>query len=181
MILKESWVFSDRFININSDVVLLHLDLHVRQRMAATFRGTIHLNQFYLTLSLSAVHAKYTPGSQQCRSTLQIRTSCAGVLHCRSLPTYFKLLYLLNHSSSLIHPYINLKDKSKVWVIFDTISIKVHWEQWCRWNCDLRVINAWKQAFSVVPKVSPWCWKSCAHMRTTSLWGVASKWLVTTE
>ena len=102
MILKESWVFSDRFININSDVVLLHLDLHVRQRMAATFRGTIHLNQFYLTLSLSAVHAKYTPGSQQCRSTLQIRTSCAGVLHCRSLPTFnFKMLYF-----STTHPIL---------------------------------------------------------------------------
>ena len=99
MILKESWVFSDRFINVSSDLVLL---LHVKQRMAAIFRGTIHLNQFYLTLSLSAMHAKYTPGSQQCRSTLQLRTSC-------SLPTYFKPLCLLNHSSNLIHPYINLK------------------------------------------------------------------------
>ena len=29
------------------------------------------------------------------------------------------------------------------------ISVKVRWEQWCRWNCDLRVINARKQAFSV--------------------------------
>ena len=65
-------------------------------------------------------------------------------------------------------------------VIFDTISIKVRWEQWCRWNCDLRVINARKQAFSVVPKASPCRWKSCVHMRSTSLWGVASKWLVAT-
>ena len=32
-------------------------------------------------------------------------------------------------------------------VIFDMISIKVCWEQWCRWNRDLRVINARKQAF----------------------------------
>ena len=40
-------------------------------------------------------------------------------------------------------------------VIFDTISVKVHSEQWCRWTCDLRVINAWKQAFSVVLKASP--------------------------
>ena len=63
-------------------------------------------------------------------------------------------------------------------VIFDTISVKVHWEQWCRWNCDLRVVNARKQAFSLVPKASPWRWTSCAHMRTTSLWGVAAKWLV---
>ena len=62
-----------------------------------------------LTLSLPAVHAKYTSGNQQCRSTLQLRTSCAGVLHCRSLPTYFKLLYLLNHSPSLSHPYISFK------------------------------------------------------------------------
>ena len=37
-------------------------------------------------------------------------------------------------------------------MIFDMISVKVRWEQWCRWNCDLRVIKARKQAFSVVPK-----------------------------
>ena len=35
---------------------------------------------------------------------LQLRTSCAGVLHRRSLPTYFKLLYLLNHS--VTHPVL---------------------------------------------------------------------------
>ena len=56
-----------------------------------------------------AVHAKYTPGNQQCRSRLQLKTSCARVLHCRSLPAYFKLLYLLNHPPSLIHRHINLK------------------------------------------------------------------------
>ena len=27
------------------------------------------------------------------------------------------------------------------------ISIKACWERWCRWNCDLRVINAWKRHF----------------------------------
>ena len=64
------------------------------------------------------------------------------------------------------HHVKNLKDKSKVGVIFDTISVKVLWEQWCRWNCDLRVINAWKQAFSVLQKVSPWRWKSCTNTRT---------------
>ena len=42
------------------------------------------------------------------------------------------------------------------WVIFDMISIKARWERWCRWNCDLRVINARKKAFSVVLKASPW-------------------------
>ena len=36
------------------------------------------------------------------------------------------------------------------------ISVKARWEQWCRWNCDLRVINAQKKAFSVVPKALPW-------------------------
>ena len=51
----------------------------------------------------------------------------------------------------------SLKDKSKVGVIFDVISVKARWEWWCRWNCDLRVINAWKKAFSVIPKTSPWC------------------------
>ena len=41
--------------------------------------------------------------------------------------------------------------------MFDTISVKARWERWCRWNCDLRVINArGKKAFSVVPKASPW-------------------------
>ena len=41
-------------------------------------------------------------------------------------------------------------------MIFDTISVKARWERWCRWNCDLRVINARKKAFSVVPKASSW-------------------------
>ena len=37
------------------------------------------------------------------------------------------------------------------------ISVKACWERWCRWNCDLRVINARKKAFSVIPKASPRC------------------------
>ena len=41
-------------------------------------------------------------------------------------------------------------------MIFDTISVKARWEWWCRWNCDLRVIEARKKAFSVVPKASLW-------------------------
>ena len=49
------------------------------------------------------------PGNQQRRSMLQLRTSCAEVLHFRALPTHFKLLYLLNHSSSLIYLYTSLK------------------------------------------------------------------------
>ena len=28
-------------------------------------------------------------------------------------------------------------------------------KKWCRWNCDLRVINERKQSFSVIPKASP--------------------------
>ena len=41
--------------------------------------------------------------------------------------------------------------------MFDTISVTARWEWWCRWNCDLRVINTReKKAFSVVPKASPW-------------------------
>ena len=44
-----------------------------------------------------------------------------------------------------------------------TATVKVHWVQWCRQNCDLRIINAWKHAFSAVPKTSPWHWKLCAH------------------
>ena len=30
-------------------------------------------------------------------------------------------------------------------MIFDTISVKARRERWCRWNCDLRVINAHKK------------------------------------
>ena len=55
------------------------------------------------------MHAQYAPGNQQCRRTLQLRTSCAGVQRGKSPPTYFKLLYLLNHSSNLIHSYTILK------------------------------------------------------------------------
>ena len=34
-------------------------------------------------------------------------------------------------------------------MIFDTISVKLkaRWERWCRWNCDLRVINHKKRQF----------------------------------
>ena len=56
------------------------------------------------------------------------------------------------------------------------ISVKARWERWCRWNCDLRVINAWnKGIFSRTESVdmTP---KSRDHMPTTSLWGVAAKW-----
>ena len=49
-----------------------------------------------------------------------------------------------------------LRTSPRLGVIFDTISVKARLEQWCRWNCDLRVINARKRAFSVVPKASPW-------------------------
>ena len=77
-------------------------------------------NRQILTLSSPTVHAKYTPGNQQCRSTQQLRTSCTEELHCRSLPTYFKLLQLLNHSSSLIYPYVNLRitECNIKWVLF---------------------------------------------------------------
>ena len=65
-----------------------------------------------------AVHAKYTPGNQQCMQNICLeissaeaccssRTSCAWVPHCRSLPTYFKLVCLLNNSCSFIHRYIS--------------------------------------------------------------------------
>ena len=30
-------------------------------------------------------------------------------------------------------------------MIFDTTSVKARWEWWCRWNCDLRVINSHKK------------------------------------
>ena len=70
----------------------------------------------------------------------------------------------------------SLKDKSKVRVIFYTISVKACWERWCRWNCDLRVINAWKKGIFCCTKSVAMTPKSLDHMPTTSLWGVAAKW-----
>ena len=61
-------------------------------------------------------------------------------------------------------------------VIFDTISVKVRWERWCRWNCDLRVINARKKGIFCRTESVAMTPKSCDHMPTTSLWGVAAKW-----
>ena len=51
------------------------------------------------------------------------------------------------------------------------ISVKAHWEWWCRWNCDLRIINARKKAF-----LSYWKRRHHAQMPTMSLWAVAAKW-----
>ena len=70
-----------------------------------------------------------------------------------------------------------LKDKSKVGVIFDTISVKAHWERWCRWNCDPRVINARKKGIFCRTESVAMTPKSRDHMPTTSLWGIAAKWL----
>ena len=66
------------------------------------------LKPINLTLSLPAVHAKYTPGNQLCRNALQLGTSCAGVLHCRSLPACFKTA-VSSHSSTPVYPYISIK------------------------------------------------------------------------
>ena len=38
--------------------------------------------------------------------------------------------------------FFNQRTSPRLGVIFDTISVKARWEPWCRWNCDLRVINA---------------------------------------
>ena len=56
------------------------------------------------------------------------------------------------------------------------ISIKAHCEWWCRWNCDLRVINAQKKGIFCCTESVATTPKSCDHMPTTSLWGVAAKW-----
>ena len=42
------------------------------------------------------------------------------------------------------------------------ISVKAHWEQWCRWNCDLRVINAWKKGILCCTESIAMTPKSCA-------------------
>ena len=61
-------------------------------------------------------------------------------------------------------------------MIFDTISVKARWEQRCRWNCDLRVINARKKGIFCRTDSVAMTPKSRDHMPTTSLWGVAAKW-----
>ena len=57
-------------------------------------------------------------------------------------------------------------------MIFDTISVKARWERWCRWNCDLMVIRCTKKGIFCRTESVAMTPKSCAHMRTTSLWGV---------
>ena len=49
------------------------------------------------------------------------------------------------------------------------ISVKARWEQWCRWNCDLRVINARKKGIFCHTKSVAMTPKSRDHMPTTSL------------
>ena len=61
-------------------------------------------------------------------------------------------------------------------MIFDTISVEARWEQWCQWNCDLRVINAWIKGIFCHTEGVAMTPKSHDHMPTTSLWGVAAKW-----
>ena len=61
-------------------------------------------------------------------------------------------------------------------MIFYTISVKARWERWCRWNCDLRVINARKTGIFCRTESVAMTPKSRDHMPTTSLWGVAAKW-----
>ena len=61
-------------------------------------------------------------------------------------------------------------------MIFDTISVKARWERWCRWNCDLRVINAQKKGIFCRTESIAMTPKSHDHMPTTSLWRVAAKW-----
>ena len=62
-------------------------------------------------------------------------------------------------------------------MVFDTISVKARWERWCRWNCDLRVINTRKKkGFFCRTESVAMTPKSRDHMPTTSLWGVAAKW-----
>ena len=56
------------------------------------------------------------------------------------------------------------------------ISVKARWEWWCRWNSDLRVINAGKKGIFCRTESVAMMPKSCDHMPTTSLWGVAAKW-----
>ena len=67
-------------------------------------------------------------------------------LQCASAQLVSRYRLYCLHALLVIKRY--LKDKSKVGC--DTISVKAHWERWCRWNSGLRVKNVWKNTFSVV-------------------------------
>ena len=56
------------------------------------------------------------------------------------------------------------------------IFVKARWERWCRWNCDLRVINARKKGIFCRTESVAMTPRPRDHMSTTSLWGVAAKW-----
>ena len=56
------------------------------------------------------------------------------------------------------------------------ISVKARWEWWCRWNCDLRVINARKKGIFCHTESVAMTPKSRDIMPSMSLWGVAAKW-----
>ena len=64
--------------------------------------------------------------------------------------------------------------KDKLGVIFDTVSVKVRWERWCRWNCE--GYNCTKKGIFCRTESVAMMPKSRDHMPTTSLWGVAAKW-----
>ena len=67
-------------------------------------------------------------------------------------------------------------------MIFDTISVTSHWEWWCRWKCDLRVIiyiNKYKkrETFSVVSNGSPRRIETCTSVYFVTLRSaVTTKW-----
>ena len=56
------------------------------------------------------------------------------------------------------------------------ISVKLRWERWCRWNCDLQVINARKKGIFCCTESVAMTPKSRDHMPTMSLCRVAAKW-----
>ena len=55
-------------------------------------------------------------------------------------------------------------------VIFDKISVKARWERWCRWNCDLRVINARKKKKKKRHFLS---YRKCRHDDAQIMWPYA--------
>ena len=56
-------------------------------------------------------------------------------------------------------------------MIFDTISVKALWERRCRWNCDLRVINARKKGILCLTGRRNWYFARETHKDTAvSVW-----------
>ena len=92
---------------------------------------------------------------------------------CLTTPLNAKLSLLLGGSGRVVNSFCPASIKGQVQ---SYTSVKARLERWCRWNCDLRVINARIKGIFCHTEGVAMMPKSRDHMPTTSLWGVTAKW-----